>query len=114
MWVHIAGTRGLRAWRRKGNTVAVEITITVPDDLAEAVRAHVTSGAFRSEADVFSAALRALSARLAAKTEMDGMLREMIAEAEADPRPSVPIDQALARVRAALSAIADEAADEAL
>jgi antitoxin ParD1/3/4 len=75
--------------------------LVLPPDLAAKVQARIDSGASADEVDALRAAFEALEASDAAKLEA---LRAKIARALADPRPSVPADEAFDRVSAALAA----------
>lgn len=74
--------------------------ITLPPDLAAKVEERVASGASQDAVSVVRDGLAALEAEEARQLEW---LREKIARSLNDPRPSVPIDDAFARVAQALT-----------
>jgi antitoxin ParD1/3/4 len=78
-----------------------QLSITLPIDMAQLVRAKVESGEYASESEVIRDGLRALQVRDRA---VESWLREQVAPAydamKADPARAVPVD----RVRAALAA----------
>ncbi|MCK6449668.1 MAG: type II toxin-antitoxin system ParD family antitoxin [Alphaproteobacteria bacterium] len=71
------------------------ITVTL-GELQERVEARVKSGDYASASEVIRAAVRALDREEAALTEL---LRQRVAEAIADPRPSVPARDVFRRLR---------------
>ncbi len=79
---------------------AKAVTVTLGEMTSHAER-HLASGRFSSMSEVMRAGLRALDREEAA---LDALLRAKVQEALEDPRPSVPIDEAFARIRAARSA----------
>jgi putative addiction module CopG family antidote len=76
------------------------LTITLPHDMIEMVKAKVTSGEYATESEVIRDGLRTLLARDAA---VEKWLREEVVksydECEADTSLGVPADQVLARIR---------------
>ncbi|KAF3890230.1 type II toxin-antitoxin system ParD family antitoxin [Tolypothrix campylonemoides VB511288_2] len=76
------------------------LTITLPHDMLEMVRAKVTSGEYATESEVIRDGLRTLQARDAA---MEKWLREEVVksydECEADETLGVPAEQVMARIR---------------
>jgi len=72
------------------------ITVTL-GELQEKVDARVASGAYASASEVMRAAIRALDREEAAAQDW---LTRAVDEALADPRPSISIEEAFARVRA--------------
>jgi Arc/MetJ-type ribon-helix-helix transcriptional regulator len=78
-----------------------ELSITLPIEIAEALRAKVRSGAFASESEAIREAIRALSARDEA---VDHWLRQEVGAAYdaivEDPTRAVPADQVRARLAA--------------
>lgn len=77
------------------------LSITLPHEMAEMVRAKVTSGEYASESEVIRDGLRTLAARDAA---VEKWLREEVVPTYdalvADPSKAVPADQVFARIRA--------------
>ena len=71
-----------------------EITIRVSEEEARLIDEQVSSGAFASVEDVLHAGLMTV----AAPRLDDDLLRKLIAEADADPRPSVPLAEAFDEV----------------
>lgn len=75
------------------------ISINLPDDLAEAVRAHVASGRFNSDSDVVRAGLELLEEQDAPFEEW---LRTEVADAydewKANPSGGLPIDEVRAHL----------------
>ena len=78
-------------------------TLTLPPDLAAKVQAHIDAGAASDPVAVLRASLDALEAAEAGKLKA---VRDKIARALADPRPSVPAAEAFARVEALIDASA--------
>jgi antitoxin ParD1/3/4 len=76
------------------------ITVTL-GDLQERVEARVASGAYASASEVLRAGLRALDREEEALTDW---MKARIDEALNDPRPSVPLAEAAARLRAHMKA----------
>jgi putative addiction module CopG family antidote len=76
------------------------LTITLPYDMLEMVKAKVTSGEYATESEVIRDGLRTLQARDAA---VEKWLREEIVksydECEADATLGVPAEQVMARIR---------------
>ncbi|KPF78216.1 CopG family transcriptional regulator [alpha proteobacterium AAP81b] len=80
--------------------MATRVAETVTVDLgefAERAAARVREGGYESLSEVIRAGLEALDREDAA---FDEVIRAAVAEARADPRPPVPIDQAFAEVYA--------------
>jgi len=77
---------------------AVSVTL---GEMAERAEQHLASGRFSSMSEVVRAGLRALDREEAA---LDALMRARVQEALEDPRPSVPLTEAFARVRAATTA----------
>jgi len=77
------------------------LSITLPHEMAEMVRAKVTSGEYASESEVIRDGLRTLAARDAA---VEKWLREEVVPtydaAMADPSKAIPADQVFTRIRA--------------
>jgi antitoxin ParD1/3/4 len=78
-----------------------QLSVTLPDDLAEQVRAKVASGQYASESDVVAEALRTLEDR---EQCVEQWLRTDVVEAydelEANPASGLSVDE----VRASLAA----------
>jgi putative addiction module CopG family antidote len=78
-----------------------QFSITLPNEMAEAVRAKVAGGDYASESEVIRDGLRALLARDRAEA---AWLRDVIAPVydahRADPSRGVPIDEVRARFAA--------------
>ncbi len=76
------------------------LTITLPHDMIEMVKAKVTSGEYATESEVIRDGLRTLQARDAA---VEKWLREEVIksydECEADETLGVPAEQVMARIR---------------
>ena len=77
------------------------LTITLPHEMAQLVKQKVASGDYASDSEVLRDGLRALQARDEA---MDAWLREEVrasmAELAANPDKVMPLDGALARIKA--------------
>lgn len=71
---------------------AVSVTLGKMGDRA---RAYVDEGRYASLSEVVRAGLRALEREEAV---LDGLVKAKVEEALADPRPYVPLDEAMARV----------------
>ena len=87
-----------------------QLSVTLPDDLAEQVRAKVASGQYASESDVVSEALRTLQA---SEQSVEQWLRTEVVQAydelEADPSSGASLDEvreSLAATRRRLEAAA--------
>lgn len=85
-----------------------QLSITLPTEMAAAVRAKVSAGQYATESEVIREGLRALMARDRA---MERWLEEEVAKAfdalEADPARAVPIDRVRARLRGEHTAMVD-------
>jgi len=77
---------------------AVSVTL---GEMAERAERHLASGRFSSMSEVVRAGLRALDREEAA---LDALMRAKVQEALEDPRPSVPLTEAFARIRTATTA----------
>ena len=86
--------------------MAETLQVTLPDALMQEIADKVDSGEVASADELVS---EALTAHFAADRErhLDG-IRERLRVALADNRPSVPIDEAFARIRADLTRRHDE------
>jgi putative addiction module CopG family antidote len=82
-----------------------QLSITLPHEMAELVRAKVESGAYASESEVIRDGLRALQLH---ERALESWLREQVAPAydaiKADPSRAVPADAVRASLAAALKA----------
>lgn len=78
-----------------------QLSITLPNDMADAVKAKVQAGEYASESEVIRDGLRALMARDRA---VESWLREQVGPAydalKADPTRAVTADQVRARLAA--------------
>lgn len=76
-----------------------QFSITLPNEMADSVRAKVASGEYATESEVIRDGLRALLARDKA---MDAWLREQVIPAaralEADPAQALSLEQAQERL----------------
>jgi antitoxin ParD1/3/4 len=72
------------------------ITVTLGEQ-QERVDSRVRSGAYASTSEVLRAAVRALDRE---EASLDEIVRQRVAEAVADPRPSVPAADVFSRLRA--------------
>lgn len=79
---------------------AKPVTVTLGEMAGHAQR-HLASGRFASMSEVMRAGLRALDREEAA---LDGLIAARVAEALADPRPSVDAATGFAAVRATVAA----------
>ncbi len=80
---------------------AMTNSLTLPPDLAAKVQAQIDAGAADNAVDVVRAGLEALEAADAAKISA---VREKVARALHDPRPSSPASEVFDRVEALISA----------
>ena len=78
-----------------------QFSITLPNDMAAAVEAKITSGAYASVSEVMRDGMRALMERDAA---VEKWLRDEVISGHqeylADPSKGVPADQILSRIKA--------------
>jgi antitoxin ParD1/3/4 len=72
------------------------VTVTL-GEMTERARYHIASGRFASMSEVLREGLRALDRQ---EAMLDELYRRKIDEAFADPRPSIPLDEAFARLEA--------------
>ena len=80
---------------------AEKLSITLPANLARAVRQKVESGAYASNSEVIREALRAWQEREMDRDQRLARIRQDIEEAINDPRPSIPAEEVFARLRRA-------------
>ena len=82
-----------------------QFSITLPIEMAEAVREKVASGLYASDSEVMRAGMRAL---LAQDEAVERWLRTEVvaalAEHDADPSKAIPADQVMERIRARAAA----------
>ena len=78
---------------------AEKLSITLPADMARMVRDKVQAGAYASNSEVIREALRAWQEREAVKAQRLQEIREKIAEAVNDPRPSLSDAQVNRRIK---------------
>lgn len=74
------------------------MTVTL-GDLAEKVEERVRSGEYHSASEVVRAGLEALERE---ERAFNAVLKAKVEEALADPRPSIPMEEVFARLRARL------------
>jgi antitoxin ParD1/3/4 len=74
------------------------MTVTLAD-LAERVEERVRSGEYDSASDVVRAGLDALERE---ERAFEAVLKAKVEESMADPRPSIPMEEGFARLRARL------------
>ncbi len=65
------------------------LSITLPAEMAQLVRAKVAEGQYASNSEVIREALRGWQEREQLRAARIGVIRSKIAEADADPRPSL-------------------------
>jgi antitoxin ParD1/3/4 len=77
------------------------LTITLPHDMLEMVKAKVSSGEYATESEVIRDGLRTLQAR---DNALEKWLQQEVVksydECEADPTLAVPAEQVMTRIRA--------------
>jgi len=82
----------------------LSLSITLPLDMAEMVKAKVASGEYASESEVIRDGLRTLAAQDAA---VDRWLRDEVVEAydahKADPTRTVTLEEGLANIRSRIA-----------
>ena len=79
------------------------ITVTLGKQQA-ILEERLASGEYESASEVMRAGLRALERE---RIAFDEMLRRKVQEALDDPRPSIPIEEAFARLRAYIAELKD-------
>jgi len=65
------------------------LSITLPTDMVRLIRSKVAGGGYTSNSDVIREAMRAWLAQEELRAERLNGIRAKIAEADADPRPSL-------------------------
>jgi antitoxin ParD1/3/4 len=76
------------------------LTITLPHDMLEMVKAKVSSGEYATESEVIRDGLRTLQARdLALEKWLQQEVVKSYDECEADPTLGVPAEQVMTRIR---------------
>ncbi len=65
------------------------LSITLPAEMARLIRAKVEEGSYASNSEVIREAMRAWQAQEQLRSERLAGIRAKIAEADADPRPSL-------------------------
>jgi antitoxin ParD1/3/4 len=78
---------------------AEKLSITLPAEMARMVREKVAGGAYASNSEVIREALRAWHERELMKGERLEKIREKIAEAVDDPRPSLTAKEVSNRLK---------------
>lgn len=73
------------------------VTVTL-GKMAERAQAHIAAGKYSTMSEVVREGLRALDRQ---EAMLDAIYKAKIEEALADPRPSIPLEEAFARVREA-------------
>jgi antitoxin ParD1/3/4 len=68
------------------------LSITLPTDMARLIRSKVEDGGYASNSEVIREAMRAWQAQEQLRAERLNTIRAKIAEADADPRPSLTED----------------------
>jgi antitoxin ParD1/3/4 len=75
------------------------VTVTLDHEFARRAERYVASGEYESVSEVVEEGLRALDREQAAYNEYVGV---KVAEALADPRPALPLAEAMAQIRAGI------------
>jgi antitoxin ParD1/3/4 len=78
---------------------AETINVTLPAEIVRAIREEVDNGAYASADEVIEEALRQWQEGDAEPPEVTAYMRRKIKEALEDPRPSVPIEEAIERLK---------------
>ena len=65
------------------------LSITLPTEMAHMIRAKVKAGSYASNSEVIREAMRAWQEQEQLRTQRLSAVRARIAEADADPRPSL-------------------------
>jgi len=82
---------------------AEKLSITVTPAMARMIREKVEDGSFGSASEVIRAALRAFRREEDEHAERIASIRARVKASIEDPRPAVPLDQAMAQVRERIS-----------
>jgi antitoxin ParD1/3/4 len=69
--------------------IVERLSITLPAEMVEQIRAKVSDGGYASISEVIREAMRGWQAQEALRAERLAGIRAKIAEADADPRPSL-------------------------
>lgn len=69
------------------------LSITLPREMAQTIRSAVNDGGYASNSEVIREALRLWQDANATRQDRMAQLRAAIAEADADPRPSLTEDE---------------------
>ena len=85
---------------------AEKLSITVTPAMARMIREKVEDGSFGSASEVIRAALRAFRREEDEHAERIASIRARVKASIEDPRPAVPLDQAMAQVRERISQLA--------
>ena len=85
---------------------AEKLYITVTPAMARMIREKVEDGSFGSASEVIRAALRAFRREEDEHAERIASIRARVKASIEDPRPAVPLDQAMAQVRERISQLA--------
>lgn len=85
---------------------AEKLSITVTPAMARMIREKVEDGSFGSASEVIRAALRAFQREEDEHAERIASIRARVKASIEDPRPAVPLDQAMAQVRERISQLA--------
>jgi antitoxin ParD1/3/4 len=78
---------------------AETINVTLPAEIVRAIREEVDNGAYASADEVIEEALRQWQEGETEPPEVTAYMRQKIKEALEDPRPSVPIEEAIERLK---------------
>jgi antitoxin ParD1/3/4 len=85
---------------------AEKLSVTVTPAMARMIREKVEDGSFGSASEVIRAALRAFQREEEEHAERLASIRARVKASIEDPRPAVPLDQAMAQVRERISQLA--------
>ena len=79
------------------------LSITLPSDMAETLRAAVSDGGYASNSEVIQEAIKLWEDANAARLRRFEAMRSAIADADADPRPSLSDDEVDTHFKARLA-----------